>query len=115
MVLYDPMGSTYDALRGQLDPARTHFCSDLLDAAQEADALIFMHAGLARGLDLAELRSRTATLVLFDTLRTLDPVKITRAGFAYLAIGRPTKLPEAAAPCDISSTSRTVAATLAVH
>jgi UDPglucose 6-dehydrogenase len=69
---------------------RVTFASSSMDAAEGAHAVLLVTEwNEFRNPDLADLRDRMASPVIFDGRNIYDPAELRRAGFEYVGIGRP--------------------------
>ncbi len=86
---FDPLA---DGTAGQHVGSLAELCSDALSAARDCQALIVAtdHAEF-RELDLARIGRAMAARVLIDGRDVFDQETATRAGFAYVGIGRPRR------------------------
>ncbi|MBR0560204.1 UDP-glucose dehydrogenase family protein [Neokomagataea anthophila] len=85
--VFDPEGMT---AAKPLLPAELHYCTDALDAAQGADALVVLTEwNMFRALDPERLKDTMQGRVIVD-LRNIWSARIMRdAGFDYSSVGRP--------------------------
>lgn len=85
--VFDPEGMT---AAKPLLPAELHYCTDALDAAQGADALVILTEwNMFRALDPERLKDTMHGRVIVD-LRNIWSARIMRdAGFDYSSVGRP--------------------------
>jgi UDPglucose 6-dehydrogenase len=73
---------------------RLTYCDRPLDALKDVDALVVMTEwGEFRTPDLAEMRSRMKSPVIFDGRNIFDCEQMRVAGFTYYSIGRPLVMP----------------------
>ncbi len=101
---YDPVGM--EAARGCMpqgaQAARITYCTDALDAARDADALILITEwNEFRALAPARLKELMRGRVLIDLRNVYDPAAMAAAGMEYSSIGRPR--PRAAASAQRAS------------
>ena len=69
---------------------RLTYASGPLDALDGSHALVIMTEwGEFRHPDLAEMRARISTPVIFDGRNLYDTIQMEQAGFTYYSIGRP--------------------------
>ncbi len=97
---YDPVGM--EAARACMpqgtQASRITYCTDALDAARDADALILITEwNEFRALAPARLRERMRGRVLIDLRNVYDPAAMAAAGMEYSSIGRPRLRAAAAA------------------
>ena len=97
---YDPVGM--EAARGCMpqgtQAARITYCTDALDAARDADALILITEwNEFRALAPARLKELMRGRVLIDLRNVYDPAAMAAAGLEYSSIGRPRLRAAAAA------------------
>jgi UDPglucose 6-dehydrogenase len=84
---FDPEGM--EAARPLL-PASVHYCTDAMDAAEGADALVVITEwNEFRALSPARLKTSMRGSVVVDLRNVYDPVAMRQVGFSYHAIGRP--------------------------
>jgi UDPglucose 6-dehydrogenase len=84
---FDPEGMVQ---AGPLLPPQVHYCTDALDAAAGADALVLITEwNEFRALSPTRLRAAMRGHVLVDLRNVYDPVAMREAGFNYHGIGRP--------------------------
>ena len=87
MRAYDPAG---------MEQAKPHlptviYCRNIYDAAEGADAVVIATEWeLFRALDLGRLKSLMARPVMVDLRNVYRADEMQKAGFRYVAIGRPT-------------------------
>jgi UDPglucose 6-dehydrogenase len=84
---YDPVGmqEASSLLPGVV------WCEDAYDAAEGADALVLLTEwNQFRGLDLDRARQVMRRPAIIDLRNVFDPVQVTKAGFSYTSVGRPT-------------------------
>ena len=73
-------------------PAGVTYCSDALDAAQGADALVLITEwNEFRAMSPAKLRDTMRGRVLVDLRNVYDPVAMRQAGMDYHCVGRPAE------------------------
>ena len=101
---YDPVGM--EAARACMpqgtQAARITYCTDALDAARDADALILITEwNEFRALAPARLKERMRGRVLIDLRNVYDPAAMAACGMEYSSIGRPR--PRAAAATRLAS------------
>ncbi len=69
------------------------YCSDLYEAAVEADALLILNDWPEfADLDLERLRSTLRYPIVIDGRNLYDPVRMAQLGFTYLSVGRPANI-----------------------
>jgi UDPglucose 6-dehydrogenase len=86
---FDPAGM--DQARPLL-PDSVQYCTDALDAAAGADALVLITEwNEFRALSPARLADAMRGRVLVDLRNVYDPVAMRQAGFSYHAVGRPVR------------------------
>ncbi|MCX2559882.1 UDP-glucose/GDP-mannose dehydrogenase family protein [Acetobacter farinalis] len=84
---YDPVGMV---AAKPLLPDSTLYCTDALDAAEQADVLVVLTEwNMFRALSPAELARRMRTRTIVDLRNIFDPAAMRAAGFAYESVGRP--------------------------
>jgi len=82
---YDPEADLHE-IQG---PIEFEFCPDLVTAAKDTDALIFVTAWPEfREIDFSKIKPIVKRTVIIDAQNVLDPKNIVRLGFAYLGVGR---------------------------
>lgn len=85
---YDPV-AMYEARRLMGDSSRLRFADDMMDALQEADALIVVTEWkMFRSPDFDQVKRMLKTPTIFDGRNMYDPHWIRSLGFDYHAIGR---------------------------
>ena len=89
---YDPAVSADPRLVAE--PFRHLVCSDPIETARDAEALVILTDWSAfRSIDLQAVREAMAGNVVFDGRNMLDPGMVEAAGLVYLGVGRtPTAL-----------------------
>jgi UDPglucose 6-dehydrogenase len=84
---YDPEGM--EQARGVL-PGSVLYCSDALDAAREADALLLLTEwNEFRAIAPERLAAAMRGRIVVDLRNVYDPAAMRAAGFAYQGVGRP--------------------------
>jgi UDPglucose 6-dehydrogenase len=88
---FDPAGM--DAARPLLPERQVTYCSDALDAATDADAiLVLTEWNEFRALSPERLRGLMSGRVVIDLRNIYDPAAMEAAGLAYHSIGRPGRI-----------------------
>jgi len=101
VVAYDPAAAdrAREALSSKLELADSAY-----DAAKGADALLILTEWEEfAALDLKRLYAQLKYTIVIDGRNLLDPEMMAENGFTYYSIGRPTVMPESAAPAAVSS------------
>lgn len=101
VVAYDPAAAdrAREALSSKLELADSAY-----DAAKGADALLILTEWEEfAALDLKRLYAQLKYPIVIDGRNLLDPEMMAENGFTYYSIGRPTVMPESAAPAAVSS------------
>ena len=94
---FDPAGM--EAARALLPGRGMTYCSDALDAARDADAiLVLTEWNEFRALSPARLRGLMRGRTVIDLRNIYDPAAMQAAGLAYSSIGRPRAGPDALQP-----------------
>jgi len=92
--VYDPVGM--DAARGVMPQVRMTYCTDALDAARDADALILVTEwNEFRAIPPSRFKELMKGRVLIDLRNVYDPVAMADAEMDYSSIGRPRGRPSA--------------------
>jgi len=87
VTVYDPKGMEKAAEYKLVEGAK--FANSPLEAAEDAEALIVVTEWMEfAAVDLAELKKRMHTPLIFDGRNLLDPVIARSFGFIYTSIGR---------------------------
>jgi Predicted UDP-glucose 6-dehydrogenase len=87
--VYDPKGMERAQASGLIKGAR--FCKTALDATEGAEALVLATEWPEfASVDLALVKQRMATPIVFDGRNVFDPETMAKLGFRYHSIGRPT-------------------------
>ena len=87
VVVYDP--KAMEKARGLPFADRIRFAASAMEAAEDAEALIIATEWPEfAGVDLAELREKMRTPLIFDGRNIFDPSAATSFGFQYRGIGR---------------------------
>ncbi len=85
---YDPKGT--ERARDVKEIAGADFCSSAMEAIEGADALIIATEWSEfANVDLAALKQKMATPMVFDGRNLFDPATMAKMGFDYHSIGRP--------------------------
>lgn len=85
---FDPVGM--EPARAVLPPSLVYYCTDALDAAQGADALVVLTEwNVFRALAPAALVGAMKGRVVVDLRNIFDPTAMRAAGLAYQSVGRP--------------------------
>jgi UDPglucose 6-dehydrogenase len=85
--VYDPKGMEraceIEAIKG------ARFCETALDAAEGAEALVIATEwGEFANIDLAVVKEKMTTPIIFDGRNLFDPATMAKVGFRYHSIGR---------------------------
>lgn len=87
---YDPIAMP--ACRENHPALRIQYCESVEEAAEDADALVLVTEWKQfASLDLRDLASRMAHVILVDGRNLFDPETARQAGFDYCGIGRPQR------------------------
>lgn len=87
---YDPKGAQKAVEWNLVDPTKVRIVNDPLDAVDGAEALLLATEwSLFTAQDLAEVRKRMHTPLIFDGRNLFDPQTMADLGFEYHAVGRP--------------------------
>jgi UDPglucose 6-dehydrogenase len=89
---FDPVGmeAARACLPQGLPPHRITYCTDALDAARDADALILITEwNEFRAIAPTRLREQMKGRVIIDLRNVYDPAAMAEAGIEYSSIGRP--------------------------
>jgi len=94
---WDPVADASGVLKG------VTFCESILEAVRDADAAVIVTEwDELRDLARPEIRDAMRNPLIVDGRNLLDPAAVTKAGFAYEGMGRPTThfggLPETEEP-----------------
>jgi UDPglucose 6-dehydrogenase len=85
---YDPVAM--DVARKYL-PGGVEYCNDLYSVAEKADAvLLITEWNEFKQIDFSRVKELMNKPVLFDGRNLYDPAEMTRQGFTYRSVGRPT-------------------------
>src|SRR5947207_2583113 len=85
--VYDPKGMERACETGTINAAR--FCEAALDALDGAEALVIATEWSEFGnIDLAEVKAKMITPIVFDGRNLFDPATMAKVGFRYHSIGR---------------------------
>ena len=88
VIAYDPKGMEKARTIKRIDAAE--FASSALDAVSDAEALIIATEWSEfANVDLAIVKEKMRTPIVFDGRNLLDPETMGRLGFSYHSIGRP--------------------------
>jgi len=94
--VYDPKGMEKAREVAAISGAR--FAESALDAVQGAEALVIATEWTEfKNIDLAEVKERMATPMVFDGRNLFDPETMAKVGFHYSSIGRAGAAPRSAA------------------
>lgn len=87
---YDPQAAD----KARIVLPDVNYCSDPYEAASSADAIVIVTEWKEfANLDWSRLFSLVGHPLILDGRNMLDSRKVTRAGFRYISIGRPSSLP----------------------
>jgi UDPglucose 6-dehydrogenase len=90
--VYDPKGMERAREIESLKPAR--FCSSALEAVEDAEALVIATEWSDfANVDLADVKAKMTTPIIFDGRNLFDPETMAKVGFHYHSIGRPLVTP----------------------
>ena len=93
MVAYDPKGM--QKARAVKTIADAEFASSALEAVSDAEALVVgTEWNEFANLDLAVVKEKMRTPIVFDGRNLLDPETMRRLGFHYYSIGRASVKPQ---------------------
>jgi UDPglucose 6-dehydrogenase len=83
--VYDPKADLHEIR----DSIEFEFCLDIVTAAKDTDALIFVTAWPEfREIDFSKIKSIVKRPVVIDAQNMLDSENMVRLGFAYFGVGR---------------------------
>lgn len=90
--VYDPKGMERARATGCIEGAR--FCDTALEAVDNAEALVIATEWSEfANVDLALVKQRMSTPIVFDGRNLFDPITMAKFGFRYHSIGRPPVKP----------------------
>jgi len=89
---YDPKGM--EKAREVKSIANTRFADSALEAVEDAEALVIATDWTEfANVDLAVVKEKMTTPIIFDGRNLFDPETMRKLGFHYTSIGRPSVKP----------------------
>jgi UDPglucose 6-dehydrogenase len=90
--VYDPKGM--ERAREVESLKQVRFCSTALEAVEDAEALVIATEWSDfANVDLADVKAKMTTPIIFDGRNLFDPETMAKVGFHYHSIGRPPVTP----------------------